>query len=407
MGRHASLILRQGAAVFVAYDAIYGDLVLVEGAEDPGGVGLRPTVTYLDGVPADGAVQAAPEGPRAGITTPGPDRGRYASATVDVKGRLDVAYYDADAGDLRYLRDDGHGRFEPPIVVDPDGDVGRFAHIETDSRARIHIVSHAARLPDGQTGLRYAFSLTADPTSPADFAVDTIAVGPPDKPTTPVAGEPPDGVGVSPCLAIGPDDRPVVAFSTVSGPAAGRHKLSLAIQSAQGFSVFPFYAGLGPGLSADPGGRFADLAEHDLGAACDLAVRADGSILLAFTDGDTQSVLLYEGPPQGGGLVDRVDAGDPGRVALLGADLALALDGAGEPVLLYQDQAQNDLRLTRRASGEFLSPRAFATAGALGFYNTLLVTGESAVVGTLELRTQATGRADLALHVFRADLPRP
>ena len=429
VGRHASLVLRYGEPVFAAYDGTYGDLVLVQGVEAHAldlqapidtPPGWRPTdapeapsarsqiVTYLDGAPVGGLVQADPSGPRGGVTTPGPDRGRYASAAMDVKGRLDVAYYDATEGNLRYLRDDAGLRFQAPIVVDGDGDgdgggdIGRFARLKTDSRARIHIVSHAARLPDGQTGLRYAFSRTADPIGPQDFDLQTIAAGPPSLQATPGVGEPADGTGVAPCLAIGPDDRAYVAFSVVT---AGRHQLRLAVQGAQGFSVFPLDAQLDPSLAEDAGDRYADWTEHDLGGACDLAVRLDGTVDLVFPDGDTHDVLLYEGPPEGGGHLGLVDAGEPGAVRLLGADPAMVLDPLGEPVLVYQDQAQNDVRFTRRVVGAFLAPRSLATAGALGFYNGLVLAEDRAVVGTLELRTTAAGRAALALHVFRAALP--
>jgi hypothetical protein len=47
-----------------------------------------------------------------------------------------------------------------------------------------------------------------------------------------------------------------------------------------------------------------------------------------------------------------------------------------------------------------------ASAGALGFYNNLILQGNDVIVGTLELRTTAGGRGAHRLHVFRLDVPR-
>lgn len=398
VGRHATMAVRRGQPVFAAYDADYGDLVLVEDVESG-----APRKTWLDGFPADGIVEGDPAGPRRGITTPGPDRGRYSSVTVDAKGRLVLAYYDATEGDLRYLRDDGAGVFGAPIVVDALGDVGRFARVRTDGRARAHIVAHAPRGPDGQTALRYSVSLGADPAGAADFFTETIESFPPARITVPAPGEPADGVGVAPCLAIGPDDRAYVAYyNTVT------RRPTLAVQAAAGFVRYPLSGVLAPELAEDPGARWSRFDEHDLGRACDLLVRrVDGvdHLVLTFTDADTQALLLYEGPAEGGGTISLVDAGAPGRRGFVGADPVLALDILGEPVVVFQDQTNNDLRWTRRVGGAFLPGRSVATAGALGFYNGLALVADTAVVGTVSLRATSTGRSALALHVFRLDLP--
>lgn len=395
VGRHASMAIRRGQPVFAAYDADYGDLVLVEDVES--GV---PRKTWLDGFPPDGAVEGDPAGPRRGITTPGPDRGRYSSLTVDAKGRLVLAYYDATEGDLRYLRDDGTGVFGAPIVVDAVGDVGRFARVRTDSRARVHIVAHAPRGPDGQTALRYSVSVGGDPAGAADFFTETVESFPPASVTVPAPGEPADGVGVAPCLAIGPDDRAHVAYyNTVT------RRPTLAVQRAAGFERFPLSGTLAPSLADDAGDRWARFEAHDLGRYCDLVVRSDATVLYAFTDADTQTLLLYDGPVEGGGTISLVDAGAPGRRGFVGADPALVLDILGEPVVAFQDQTNNDLRWTRRVGGVFLPGRSVATAGALGFYNGLALVADTAVVGTVELRATPTGRSALAFHVFRLNLP--
>ena len=395
IGRHASMAVRRGEAVFAAWDADYGDLVLIEGVER--GVLKK---TWLDGIPEAGEVQGDPAGPRRGITTPGPDRGRYSSLIVDNKGRLVIAYYDATEGDLRTLRDDGAGNFLSPIVVDSAGDVGRFARVRTDSRSRVHIVAHAPRMADGQTGLRYSVSTTGDPQGPADFFTETIDTLAPALPSTPPVGDPSDGTGIAPCLAIGPDDRAYVAWYN-----SQTRRLAIAAQSAAGFTRYSLSGTLSEELARDPAERYVRFDTHDVGRHCDLVVRGDASLALVFTDADTHALLIYEGPAEGGGVISLVDAGSAGERGFIGADPALVLDVLGNPLVVYQDQTHNDLRWTRRIAGAFVPGISVATAGALGFYNSLALVADKALLGTVEMRATATGRSALRFHVFRLDPP--
>ena len=72
------------------------------------------------------------------------------------------------------------------------------------------------------------------------------------------------------------------------------------------------------------------------------------------------------------------------------------------PVVIYQDATDNDLLLSVRGpSGWSRDPFVVASAGALGFYNSLSFVGDDAVIGTLEMRTTATGQGAHRLHVFR------
>ena len=89
------------------------------------------------------------------------------------------------------------------------------------------------------------------------------------------------------------------------------------------------------------------------------------------------------------------------RTADKRADPALVLDVVGEPMVAYQDQTQNDLRWTRRIAGAFVPGISVATAGALGFYNSLALVADKAVLGTVEMRATTTGRSALRFHVFR------
>ncbi len=75
--------------------------------------------------------------------------------------------------------------------------------------------------------------------------------------------------------------------------------------------------------------------------------------------------------------------------------------------MVYQDATDNDVLMSvRNGDGWSSSPLVLASAGALGFYNSLVVVEDEAVVGTLELKTTAGGRGAHRLHVIRSDVPR-
>ncbi len=378
-GRHASMAVRRNEALFAAYDADYGDLVFVEGIEAG-----APRVRYLDGIPG-APPRADPAGPRGGVTEPGPDRGRYASLAIDPKGRAHIAYYDADAGALRYLVSDEAGAFGEPVVVDDEGDAGRYARLGVDDAGRPHIVYHQAT-GEAASELRYA-TRTAEG---GGFSILTVsrALAP--------------GHGVHPCLRVGRDGAVYFGFHDVEA-----RWLFLGRGDAGGFEVAALAATPGETWPADPGGRYERLEEHDLGRFCDLAPVFGVGVHAVFLDGTTNALLGYLGPVEGGGALEVVDPGGRGLRRLVGADPALALDPSGRPLVVYQDATENDVLLSvRGGDGWSATPLGVATAGALGFYNSLVVVGDEAVVGTLELRTLAGGRGAHRLHVFRTDIPR-
>ena len=95
---------------------------------------------------------------------------------------------------------------------------------------------------------------------------------------------------------------------------------------------------------------------------------------------------------------------ESGNQILQAAVSANTIDGI--PVA-YQDATENDLLLSVRGeNGWSPEPILLASAGALGYFNSVVLIGDEVIVGTLELRTRADGRGAHALHVFRTDIPR-
>lgn len=392
VGRHASMAVVADRAEFAAWDADFGDLVYVEGVEDG-----APRITWLDGVP-EGVPQADPRGPRGGVTAPGPDRGRYASLAFDLKGRPNLVYYDADAGALRYLRSDEDGVWLAPVVIDDDGDAGRYPRIAIDGLGHAHIVYSVVATRDGQAGLRYAWANTTEPVASADFVVQAVSMRPA-APDAPPPGITPAVHGVRPCLQIGLDGRAYAAFYD-----GEERRPYLAIGGPDGFAVQPLDGVRAADWPDDPGGRYDRFEAHDLGSFCTLATAAD-HVWIALLDATTDALVVWHAPFGGEGVFELVDPGGRGLRRLVGADPAMAVTGDGTPIVVYQDATDNDVMMAARAPFGW-EITSVATAGALGFYNSLVLQGDEAIVGTLELKTIANGRGAHRLHVFRVDTPR-
>lgn len=400
--RHAQMGLLGGAPVFVAYDATFGDLLFIEGVTEAGSDGgsddLR--IEYLDGVPDDAPITGAPDGPRGGRSEPGPDRGRYARLAIDRRGRVHVGYYDADAGALRYQLRAGDGTWSPPIVVDDEGDAGRYLRVEVDAADRAHLVYSVVETVDGRSGVRYAVALAETPAAPADFRVVAVDMQPAPFEPAPPPGVLPARYGMRPCFRLAPDGQAVIGFHDA---AAGR--LHFARGGVDGFTLHPLLGEPAVRPDLDPGGRYADVLDHPLGAWCDL-VAGEAGIAAVFTDERTWALLSYRGPIEGGGQIEIVDAGGIGQRRRVGADPVLGLDLAARAVVIYQDATDNTLRLGVRGPGGWaVPPLVVDEDGATGFANSLVLAGGEAIIGTLSLGAVAGGRVESALRVLRVPLP--
>lgn len=396
-GRHASMAVVFDEVFFAAWDADFGDLVFIEGIET-----AAPKITYLDGQDPNSPVVADPRGVRGGRTAPGPDRGRYASLDLDPKGRPHIAYYDADATSLRYIRRLDDGTWAEPIVLDDAGDAGRYPVLRIDSAGWPRIIYHV-RSDDGRVGVRFAYANSPEPGS-SDFVVREISMrpAPVDELVPPPPGVTPRAHGVMPCMDIGVDGRVHAAFYD------GEERwLYRAVGGPDGFAVGRVSGLRADSWPADPGGRYARFETHDLGRYCSIVVGADLEEHIALADFDTNALLYFHAPAEAPGLFEMIDPGQAGVRRFVGADPVLKIDGEGNLVVVYQDATENDLLMSvRKAEGWSLSPVVVASAGAVGFYNGLEITQQEAIVGTLELKTTASGRGDHALRVYRVDVPR-
>ena len=383
--------LIDGAPVFAAYDPVFGDLVYIENPTEE-----SPVVTFVDGVPTDAVIDADPTGVRGGVSRPGPDRGRWPDMAVAADGTAHIVYRDAEAQSLRYVRREADGTWTTPVVIDDQGDVGHFPKIRLDAEGRPHIVHGVKMTVDGLSGVRYLVASGPRP-APGDFQSRAVSVRrqaenqAPDRRTPPLTGRP--------CLHITPSGQALVGFYR-----GDQRWLYLARGGVDGFEVAPLSNALRLPAEVDPGGRFTDFEDHDVGLFCGIA-GTDDALEVVFTDHRTWSLLAYRGPFTGEGNLELADDGGVGARRRVGADLAIHLDGETRLIAVYQDATDNDVRYTIRFPEGWSRPESLATHGAIGFSNSLVVAAGEMVVGTVELRTEIGGRLAPRLHVLRLPLP--
>ena len=390
-GTEASMGLVARVPVFAAYDQHFGDLIYVE---DP--TGESPRVTFVDGIPADAPVDADPNGPRGGVSTPGPNRGRWPDMAVAADGTAHIVYRDADAKSLRYVRRSADGIWTQPIVLDDQGDVGHFPQIELDPENRPHIIHSVAMTVDGLSGVRYLVANNATP-APGDFRSRAVSVRrQPDSPAPEFGGVSTPG---RTCLHITNTGRALIGFYRPD-----TRWLYLARGDMDGFEVEPLSNALRLPTEVDPGGRYLDFGDHDVGSFCGIA-GTEEAVQVVFTDHRTWSLLAYRGPFAGDGDLELVDGGGLGSRRRVGADLEVHLDPLARLITVYQDATDNDVRFTIRHAEGWVPAESLATRGAMGFSNSLVVLADEMVVGTVELRTLPGGRLAPRLHVLRIPLP--
>ena len=185
--------------------------------------------------------------------------------------------------------------------------MGRWPQLRVDSAGGVHIVYHVARTPDGQTGLRYAYSANPEPRQSGDFVRADISLRPAplEEPVPPAPGELTLAHGVRPCVDIGLDGRLYVAFH--DGQEGWPYLARGGGVDGLSFQVNRLAGTRSEGWPSDPGGRYERFEEHQLGRFCALVADFQVGVRLVLTDDDTDALLSYFGPVEGGGADDDDD----------------------------------------------------------------------------------------------------
>jgi hypothetical protein len=443
IGLYSALAYDDAGGLMSAYSLDYGDLMFGEVAND-GTIAW----TFIDGLSTSTVVTHDINGPRGGISDPGPDVGIHTDIAVDENGNVHIAYQDRDKAALKYARG-GKGRPFSSHTIEGEGrgDTGLFASIALDAQDRPVIAYLSARenANNGQprSVLRLAFSSTAAPSAPANWSTRDIE-------TFDLSGlgcfdrcEPGEVCRASDQACLVPTNNCTNCTADESC-IAGTCTL---IEPLPPYRDLPFARGLWPSLAFDERGD-AIVAYHDrvegnlkiariggpdfrVGAieivALDgngvngsmdisglfpsLFITPAGEIHLSYMN-QTQRSLIYRNlTPMFTTLIAEIveeglpTSGGPDGV-LIGADSALVVDRTGVARIAYQDATNGELRYARRMGSTWniltLAGNEMPYRGSFGFYSDQAVDRdrENPIVSTYRYFLSAPNGPDNGVEVF-------
>ncbi len=401
--------------VLSAYNITYGDLMFGLLQSD-GTVAWE----FVDGIPttttADG-ITGGIDGPRRGLSTPGPDTGLYTDIAAASDGTPHIAYQNRDEGALEHAMLGARGWQTHRVDGTGIGDTGRYSNILLDAQDRPIIAYLSFREDVGgtrQSSLRLAVSRSPTPSSANDWGFRDIE-------TVDLSGEPcSERCNINEvCLrstdrCVVPDDDRDCSPRCDSREACVNGTCE-ATRSLPTFMTLPKARGLWPSMGLLPNGdvlvayhdridtslKVAHIAGPDLlqgaititsiegrgsmgggddetGLYPSLFVTAGGEIHVAYMNA-TRQVLRYRdfGGQLMGGIVEDVESGigmgggPDGE--MVGADAALVVDSAGRARIAYQNATLGDLRYARRDTNGTWSKITLAGdeanySGTFGFY---------------------------------------
>lgn len=442
-------VLSGGKPVVSAYDKTYGDLVCARYDE----AGALTKLEYVDGVPAGATPTGRPSGIRGGVTTPGPNVGRYTSIAVDASGNPIIAYYDVDNADLKFAAQTGSGASATwaSHTVDALGDVGRYAHMAVSPSGIPHVAyfQKDSGVGNARTALKLARAKNQNPRAATDWDIATVDTATPPAPPAPPCGgtcaaprvcirdtamqtcvmpdaagsctpacpsaqacvsavcrekvpEPPtplddlpEGVGLFPSVAFSPSGIVhVVYYDRLNGDLKGARAAASSPMQPADFQ------------KAVIDGTAATFVDGDVGLWPSLGFLADGKMVIAYEDATNDDLVLYVGSDFTGGareLIDRGEAGAP--LQLIGADAALAVAPSGQIFVAYQDATFNDLKLARRTAANTWTSEQVLREGAWGFYADLAISGGKLYISSLKLGFDLNAQPANELRVIVRPLP--
>jgi hypothetical protein len=438
VARHSSLAASGQNLYVSAYDGEHGDLVVHTFDKSTAPPALQKT-EWLDGVPSTGHVGGDVNGPRHGITDPGPNVGQYTSIVASPAGDLYVAYYDVDNGDLKFIARYGGpaAQWTAPVTVDgstptgsapTNGDVGMYASIALDSngipaiayfrRGSYDAVARAETGPS--TALLYAVAKRAQPLSKADWVVvgagnafDVDAALRPPPQAAEVLGELPTGVGLMPSLAF-IDNHPVIAYYENLKNADGSPLRAVKAVMGSGSGAAPSFGTPVEIDGNDPPPAPPKVAQpqRDTGRWPALAIgprgQAGGRIAIAFADLSTQQLLIYQSDaltaharhalaPGDAGLIHVVDDGKPRATeawhpqSFPGVQTSISFTPSGKIALAYQDATPVDLMFSLYDPSASPLPKSISRStvrptGAAGFWPHMAIVSGTAYLSSATIK---------------------
>jgi hypothetical protein len=394
IGRYARIVTTGTEVLVSAYDAEFGDLVVVRHTLG----GDRSGIQYVDGVPVE-APTGDPAGARGGVRGVGVNVGTHTAIVANASGLARIAYHDVTNNALKVAIEGPVGVWSTHTIDAATsasvGQVGTFNDmaILANGSLVVSYLSHLSTAPGitGQaTQVKLARSRTPTPASPADWeliSVDARAVVAEDVVDEFV--EMPKARGLHTSLALD-GAVPVIAYYDASD---GDVRVARVDGTTVSAVVIDGDAQNGR-LSGDVG-RFPAVG----------VINSD--LVVSYEDFSRHTVRVWRGPkgtPGVGGsyaIADQLREPTRSGSRFVGAGARLSTEG--RPVLVYQDASTLDLRLATLEGASF-APTTIISDGANGFYADVAVVGNKAyicsVVAELDARGKERSRLRLDVHTL-------
>ena len=406
-GRYASMVTIGTNVYVAAYNETYGDL-MVGSLMPPGRV---TNWEFVDGIP-DEAPGTMGSHVRGGISTPGPDVGKYTSITRTPSNEPIIAYHDQSNGALKFASFGAirwHSHTVDVGMGAPEGggdDLGSWTSLTVDADGKPGIAYSAvvhtnttSGKPEGQ--LRFAQANTVDPKAPTDWTITVVDSRPlPEA----VAGEEPLLVK---SIAI------MVASARKSTGTLGiayydreRGNLRYAEQASDGTWTRSILDGeAANGMDTADVGQYPSIA-YDSGDVAYIAyVDASQDNLLFVDTKDKTPAVVDDGYRS---MEEMTNDGIASPVFHLVGDSSSIQIAHGQVVIAYQDSTNVELRLALRGQHNKWSTQKVAGhdspfKGSYGFWAGAQAASTGAYVGSYAINQQVTP-AQYYVEVFFVDL---
>ena len=438
VGRHSdSALLPGGGLAISAYNTTYGDLMVgILGAND------EIAWTFVDGVPSDGNVGGAIDGPRNGVSTPGDDVGTHTSIAADSNGTLHVAYRDQTNQALKYAQGVSAGGDYTWTVytLDTTGNAGLYTDITVGSgdvpaiaymsatvvvnpdqpvaESRLIWLAASAAMPDDAgwtpTTLDFGdvFFACGGGCDSGECRLDTNVC---ESPAPASACNDSCGDGEA-CFGTTCIDIAVEGLDVLP---EGVGLFASAVRTSDGSGAVAYYDRTGGDLRLvrqiggawqTPeilDGRAVDGTDTtDAGQFCNLFVDGDDNLHIAYVDAIADDLRYLDVTNMTSDVVDAGIRIGPDRVTrvFIGDDAKIAMDGAGNLVIVYQDATQHDLLVATQNGNAWqivtIAGDGASYDGSYGFYNTHHYTGGESLITTFKYQRQ-TDPEESGIAVFR------
>ncbi len=402
-GHYAALDRNAGVTALATYNSTYGDLMV--GILD---ANLDPTWYWVDGVPDEGDIEGALDGPRGGIADGGDDVGSHTALAIDDAGNLHVFYRNEDDGTLNYAvgTDDGGGYSFTTSEIDADGDTGYWAsavhldgtiHLVYATRAvdaggtfetqLRHLSFDATGTPDDPTATRETLA-TDDSANPCGFECErrercVASVGQCQEPTSDCSSDCADGSVCYMGTCELEYEAPPAAYLEAVGTNA---ELST---TPDGGLLLVYWDGMQESVvwqRWNDGWGTANVLGTGTGPWASGAVDSDDAVHLAYMQTNTvPPELVYRNATAD--VTETVqdgirDTADWWLVNDIGEDVDLRIGDDGTVTVVYQDATSHALKLATRDGADSwtvsdLSVPGDPYTGSHGFYATMLKLGDT------------------------------